>query len=82
MKMELFGNAEADMSIYKKNDKEWLDKAHKIAKVLELEELLEFYQKNHKTPQNKVEAKTNNRSNNVNTMESAHYLNPNKKNWK
>jgi len=54
MKLELFGNAEADMSFYKKNrnayfDKAWLEKAHKIAKILELEELVEFYQKK---PQN------------------------------
>ena len=48
LKTDLFGNPEADMKIYRKNkipyyDSRWIQRAHKIVKVLELEELLQFY---------------------------------------
>jgi len=56
MKLELFGNSEEDMALYRSNkkgnfDKAWLDRAHKIDKILELEELLDFYQKSHNSSQ-------------------------------
>ena len=59
LKSELFGNGEADMSFYKKNknayyDAQWLQRAQKISKILELEELLEFYEKNNKKVEIKV----------------------------
>lgn len=52
LKSELFGNSDADMQIYRKNrdgiyDSQWLMRAKKIAKILELEELLDYYEKNH-----------------------------------
>jgi len=48
LKKEVFGNSNADMSFYKSNknsfyDSKWLERAQKIAKILELEELLEFF---------------------------------------
>ena len=52
LKTELFGNPDSDMQIYRKNrdgiyDSQWLMRAKKIAKILELEELLDYYEKNH-----------------------------------
>ena len=51
LKLELFGKEDADMKFYRANkntyfDNELLKRAEKISKVLELEELLDFYSKN------------------------------------
>jgi len=48
LKTELFGNPNVDMKFYRENrkayfDGQWLQRAQKISKVLELEELVSFY---------------------------------------
>ena len=53
LKIDLFGNADYNMEAYKKNkdgiyDSNWLKRARKIAKILELEELLDYYENNNK----------------------------------
>jgi hypothetical protein len=51
LKIDIFGNAEESMDFYKRNrnayDPKLLERSMKIAKILELEELLEFYQRQH-----------------------------------
>jgi len=62
LKNEIFGNPDADMAFYKKNknayyDSQWLVRAQKISKILELEELLEFYNKNNNNDNINVQTK-------------------------
>jgi hypothetical protein len=51
LKIEIFGNPEESMDFYKRNrnsyDARALQRAQKIAKILELEELLDFYNSQH-----------------------------------
>jgi len=50
LKQELFGNSDTDMTKYRNKkpyyDANWIARAKKISKILELEELLKFYEKN------------------------------------
>jgi hypothetical protein len=51
LKIELFGNSDESMDFFKRNrnayDAKVLQRSMKIAKILELEELLDYYQKQH-----------------------------------
>jgi hypothetical protein len=52
IKIELFGNPEENMDFYKRNknayDPKLIERLTKIAKIIELEELLDFYNSNKK----------------------------------
>lgn len=56
LKVDLFGNSQESMDFYKRNrnayDSKMLQRSIKIAKILELEELLEFYNNNNKNSEN------------------------------